>query len=240
MKANKNSSENIVFQAFDNREALASALTAAIVAQLQSDISLKHTASLAVSGGSTPIPLFLKLSMANLDWQHVTITLVDERWIDNTHEDSNEKLVRDYLLHNRAVAATFVPLKNSAATPFEGTRDLSVSLAALNDRFSVSILGLGEDGHTASFFPQADNLLQALAIHSDDLCLGIDPKTALHLRMTLTLPRILASRQIIIHFTGEKKRLVYQQALEEGPVTSLPIRAIIRQNQTPVTVYWAP
>jgi 6-phosphogluconolactonase len=229
-----------MFYEFDNQEALTSSLTEAIATRLQQDLASYNHASLAVSGGNTPIPLFQQLSRLDLDWKKIIVTLVDERWVSNTHKDSNEKLVKDHLLCNKAAAATLIAHKNSATTPFEGCDELTAALAKIPGHFSVTILGMGEDGHTASFFPQADNILQALASDSQHICLGIDPKTAPQLRMTLTLPRILASKQIFVHITGEKKRQVYLKALEKGPIASLPIRAILKQNDTPVTVYWAP
>jgi 6-phosphogluconolactonase len=99
---------------------------------------------------------------------------------------------------------------------------------------------MGNDGHTASLFPQAARLSEALAQDSGKLCLAITPPVAPHERMSLTLPALLHSRRIILHLVGPGKREVYEKALADGPVAEMPIRAVLRQTAAPVTVFWAP
>lgn len=224
---------------FDSRDALTDALAGEILSRLKADIETKGEAGLAVSGGRTPVALFQALSQADLDWSKVIVTLVDERWVSPDHDDSNEKLVRTHLLQNKAAVARFIPHKTAAESPFEAESELNKALAALPDRLTVSILGMGEDGHAASFFPGADTLAKALdaGLHSD--CCAVVPKTAPHPRMTLTLQRILRSDWIVLHLTGAGKKPVLEAALGDGPVTELPVRSVLKQNQTPVSVYWA-
>ncbi|MCF6186211.1 MAG: 6-phosphogluconolactonase [Desulfobulbaceae bacterium] len=102
------------------------------------------------------------------------------------------------------------------------------------------ILGMGGDGHTASLFPGAEKLAAATDMNSGEICMGIAPLTAPHERMTLTLPAILDTRQIVLHITGSEKQDVLKKAMGEGPPEEMPIRFILRQQRTPVAVYWAP
>ena len=191
-------------------------------------------------GGNTPRTLFDALSVLELRWDKVLITLTDERWVDPDHEHSNEKMLREHLLQHKAKTATLVPLKNSAATPFEGEKQLQTALQKLPDVMTLVLFGLGEDGHCASFFPHSPQLNAALDITSGKPCQAIASDQLRQTRMTLSLGRILARKLIILYFTGKKKRQVYQQALSAGSVENLPIRCVLTQQQTPVVVYWAP
>lgn len=227
------------FQSFADKATLATHLAHDVAAMLRAGIAERGTASLVVSGGSTPKPFFEALRQAPIEWKHVVITLADERWVDADHEDSNEKLVREHLLPE---GATFVSLKNAAETPHEGAEAATKAVADnVPLPFDVVILGMGDDGHTASFFPHAAELDAALKPLDDStLCAAITPpEYAPHPRMTLTLPAILDARRIILHITGGSKQEVYAKACESGPVADMPVRAVLRQEHTPVEVYWA-
>lgn len=228
------------FKEFNDPSSLAASLAATVAELLRTGIRKRGGASLAVSGGSTPVPFFAALSEQELDWQQVTITLADERWVDPAETDSNEHLVRRHLLQNRAAAARFVGLKTAAPTAVQGEKECEARLAPVPRPFDVLVLGMGNDGHTASLFPQAERLGEALSPDSGQLCLAITPPAAPHERMTLTLPALLHSRQIILHIVGPEKRAVYEQAMADGPVASMPIRAVLKQESTPVAVFWCP
>lgn len=228
------------FKEFKDSATLVAVLAAQVAELLRAGIKARGRASLVVSGGSTPVPFFAALSELALDWKQVTITLADERWVDPAEADSNERLVRLHLLQNRAAAARFVGLKTVAPTAVQGEKECADRLALLPRPFDVLILGMGNDGHTASLFPQAARLGEALALDSGQLCMAITPPAAPHERMTLTLPALLHSRQIILHLVGAGKRAVYEKALANGPVAEMPIRAVLSQTTTPVTVFWAP
>jgi len=195
---------------FTDRTSLVNELSDRIGSLLTAGITDNGQASLAVSGGSTPVELFEQLSGLDIPWQDVVITLVDERWVDPSDPDSNENLVRTHLLQNNAAAAKFRGMKNSAATASEGETACAEVLQKIHRPFDVLILGMGGDGHTASLFPGAVKLSQATDMHSGEICIGIAPVTAPHERMTLTLPEILASRQIFLHITGQDKRDVLE------------------------------
>ncbi len=225
---------------FPDRENLVVKLADQIVKLLAKGITASGQASLAVSGGSTPVELFEQLSGIDIGWQNVVITLVDERWVEPTVNDSNEHLVRNYLLKNRAAAATFIGMKNSAETATGGHKKCELRLQKVPRPFDVLILGMGGDGHTASLFPGAKKLSLATDMDSTTTCMAIAPLTAPHERMTLTLPAILDSRQIFLHITGEDKKKVLKKATTEGPIEEMPIRFVLRQKSTPLSIYWAP
>jgi len=224
---------------FDTATALAEQLAEQVIAGLRAAIAARGAASLVVSGGRTPLALFEALGSKQLLWERVWITLADERWVPLDSPDSNERVVREQLLVGVAQAARFVPLKNSAATPEQGVPAVAAAVAEMPRPFDVVILGMGEDGHTASWFPQSQQLAAALHPNSAALCAAVHPVTAPHPRMTLTLPALLASRRIVVHISGDAKWRVYQQACQGGPIEELPIRAVLRQTEVPVDVYWS-
>ena len=203
-------------------------------------IAEKGGASLVVSGGSTPKPLFKRLSELDIPWEHVVITLVDERWVAVNDEDSNERLVRTHLLKNRAAKAAFIGMKNEAPTAAAGVQQCERRLRQVPRPFDLVILGMGNDGHTASLFPGARQLAAATAMDSGKICMAVTPPAASHDRMTLTLPAILAANRIFLHIVGAEKLKVLKQALAGGPPQVRPIRVILMQEQVPVTIYHAP
>ena len=223
---------------FENTSALDIELSAKVAKLLVADIAETVSASLVVSGGRTPMGFFHLLSQQMLDWSKVSITLADERWVDADHADSNEKLVRANLLINEAHQATFIGLKNSAADAIVGEPEAEQALAAVG-KFTVLILGMGDDGHTASLFPGADALALGLDMDSGRTCIGVTPTAAPHQRISMTLPRLLDSQQIIIHISGAGKQQVLEQAQAGDDVKALPIRAIFLQQQAPLAIYWA-
>lgn len=223
---------------YPNSQLLIEDLAAYIVKDLKQAIDKKGHASIAVSGGKTPIPLFKLLSQQDLDWHNVFITLVDDRWVDDTDDASNEKLVLNYLLQNKAKLANFVGLKNSCDNPFDGAEITDKILNKIPMPIDVLILGMGEDGHTASLFPGAANLRVGLDMKSGRKVVGMTPLTAPLDRITLTLPTILDSQNIYLHLVGESKMQVLQQAEKGDDINQMPIRAILQQNKVNVIGFW--
>ncbi len=190
---------------FEDRDDLAEALAGSVAGSLRAAITERGEASLVVSGGSTPKPLFEHLSRRPLAWGNVRVTLADERWVPADHEDSNERLIRRCLLVEEAAAATLIGLKTSDATPEEGCRACEQALAGIPRPFDVVILGMGGDGHTASLFPGAPELPAGLDLSSRRTCLAIRPPEAPQPRMSLTLAALVDSRRLVLHVTGEEK-----------------------------------
>ena len=222
---------------FRDREQLAAALADAVAANLKAGAATRGAASLAVSGGSTPARFFRALSeRADVPWDKVTVTLVDERWVDESSERSNGRLVRANLLTGRAAAAAFVPLYQGGSVP--DARAAGLAQGQVPQPFDVVVLGMGNDGHTASFFPGGDMLAEALT--------GAGPVVAIRApgagepRVTLTLRVLLAARALYLHIEGEEKVETLRRAEGEGPVEDMPVRAILRQTETPLTIYWCP
>lgn len=224
---------------FPDQQKLVSALAEHLAAALRKDIAERHRASLVVSGGSTPVPLFEQLSALDMPWQQVLITLADERWVDADSPDSNEALVRRCLLKKRAAAAAFIGLKTEAATAAAGAADCEARLTALPRPFTAVILGMGNDGHIASLFPCAPQLAEAADLRCTRRCAALRPQTAPHERISLTLPVLLDAREIILHITGPEKKAVLERALADGPPEDMPVRFLLHQQTVPVSVYWA-
>ena len=223
---------------FENASALDIALSEKVAGLLGASIAAKGSASLVVSGGRTPMGFFHLLSQQILDWSKVTVLLADERWVDADHADSNEKLVRENLLINEASQASYLPLKNAADQAVDGEAECAQALAELGT-FTVLILGMGDDGHTASLFPGAEALPAGLALDSGRSCIAVTPTAAPHERISMTLPRLLNTERLIVHISGQNKQKVLEQANAGNNVEELPIRAILQQTQVPATVYWA-
>jgi len=223
---------------FDDPDTLARTLAAEIAAALAAAVDARGAASLVVSGGSTPRPLFAVLSGLALPWERVTVTLADERWVPADDDASNEALVRRRLLTGAAAGARFVGLRNAAATPEAGRDACEAALAAVPRPFDVVVLGMGGDGHTASLFPDAPELAEGLGTRR--LCVPVRPPAAPHARMSLSLHALLDSRRLVVHVTGDDKWRVYRAALEDGPVDRLPIRAVLSSGHPDLSVFWAP
>lgn len=220
---------------FTDGGAAAADLATRIATLLSEAIAARGTASLALSGGRSPKPVLEALARTPLDWSKIVVTLVDERWVAPDAPDSNERLLRDTLLTGPAAAAQFVPMKNDAADAYAGQPAVEAVFAAIPWPLDIVLLGMGEDGHTASLFPAAAELADGLS--STARTIAVTPPTAPHQRLSLTASAILAARHIFLQISGDAKKAVYAQALEDGPVEELPIRLALLQAQTPVEVW---
>jgi 6-phosphogluconolactonase len=223
-----------------DRATQAANLAAAIAAQLAEGLSRRALASLVVSGGSTPYPMYAQLAQQKLDWSRVRITLADERWVAIDHPDSNERQVRASLLRDGGAAARLIGLKNDASRPAEGAAAAWAAVEAMPRPFDAVLLGMGEDGHVASLFPNSPELASGLDALARPACIAVQPSLAAHTRLSLNLAALLQSRRIFIQIIGALKWRVYEKARAAGPLEDMPIRAILRQNTVPVEVYWCP
>ncbi|MBO0664107.1 6-phosphogluconolactonase [Jiella sp. MQZ9-1] len=229
------------FHRYANREDLAEALATGVAAVLAGAIATSGAARLAVSGGSTPKRFFERLSAIGLDWQEVTITLVDERWVPEESARSNAAMLRRHLLQGPAAAAHFVPFYEPSARPEEVHETLEERFQRIGRRFDVVILGMGTDGHTASWFPNAPGLADCLD-PKGDLSVGIvHPKDMDEPRVTLTFPMLADARLLALHIEGEEKLATFQAAQAAGSVEDMPVRAILRADRPePLNIFWAP
>jgi len=219
---------------------LAQALAADVARTLARAIDARGGASLIVSGGRTPVKFFEQLRAQPIEWRRVCIALADERWVDPSDPGSNEKMVREVLLKDRAAQARFAGLKNAAPSPDLGAVSAWETFARIPRPFDVTLLGMGDDGHTASLFPGSPNLSIALAASAAAGCVGMWSPSAPHPRLSLNLSALLDSRRILILIEGEGKLSTYEAAGGAGPAEEMPVRAVLRQSRVPVEVIWAP
>lgn len=226
--------------AYPDPEALARALAAHVAQALLTRIRADGTASLALSGGRTPARFLKTLSTAPLDWARIIVTLVDERWVPETSERSNAALVRAHLLAGAAARARFVPLYTGAPTPEDGLEAAEAAARALPFPFAAVVLGMGDDGHTASFFPHADGLADAIDPGTSKRLAAIRAEAAGEPRITFTLPPLLAADTLLLHIEGKAKRDVLDEAAGPGPENAMPIRAVLDHAQRPLDVLWCP
>lgn len=225
---------------FPDPTALAHALAGEIRVDLEEAVGARRAASLVVSGGRTPKQLFKQLSTEQTDWKNVWITLADERWVDTASEDSNERLVRENLVTGAAAGARFVGLKNPAVTPEAGVEWSWRALSRVPRPFDIVMLGMGNDGHTASLFPGSMALARGLDVTVAPGCIAVNALAAPHARISLNLAAILDARRIVLHIEGDAKWQIYQRARTPGSTAELPIRAVLHQKEVPVDVFWAP
>lgn len=222
---------------FQTQTALIDELSKNIIANLENAININGEASLLVSGGSTPKPLFKKLSESDIAWYKVTIALCDERWVPNNHKDSNEKFVKELLLVGFAKEAKFIPMYQEGVNIEDAQQICSDIYKNELFPFDVIILGMGSDGHTASLFPNNIKLEESFNDETK-LCIYMEPDTAPHKRMSLTKNAILSSNNIYLHFEGEEKQAVYKKVLDGIDKNEMPISSIINQNKKSIEVYY--
>ena len=221
---------------FPSRAELAGTLAATIAGKLSDAMAARGHGFVAVSGGSTPALLFAELSEAAIDWGKVTVTLIDERLVPPTSPRSNARLVADKLLQGPAAAARFVPLYHGADDGDEAAMLARTALGKLPWPLDVAVLGMGGDGHTASFFPDAADVAELLAADADKLVLPVESVAAHEHRLTLTLGKIVEAGFLALHIEGPDKRQVLDRALGGE---KLPIRAAIEASPRPVEIFWA-
>lgn len=221
---------------FPSREALAETLADDVAAVLSAAIEARGNAVLAVSGGTTPGRFFDALSKRSLDWANVVVTLVDERFVPETHDRSNARLVSERLLVNEARLARFLPLYHDG-TADEAARQAEAGFALFGARLDAAILGMGTDGHTASFFPDADELAALLQPTNPRSVLPVHAPSAGEPRLTFSLARLLETGFLALHIEGDEKRAVLDNALAPGG--DRPVSAVFTHSHRPVPVYWA-
>jgi 6-phosphogluconolactonase len=222
----------MILETYPDREMMMLSLADKIAGQLGEFLRRDSRATLSVPGGTTPGPIFDTLSGVDIDWANVAVVLNDERWVPESSDRSNTRLVRQRLIRGRAAQARLIPLYAPAETPEE-------MLPALEDGLrphlpiSVLLLGMGADMHTASLFPGADRLEDALSPQAPIL-LPMRAAAAGEPRITLTAPVLKAAFHIHILITGPEKRAALDRALTLPP-SEAPVRAVLDS----ATVHWA-
>lgn len=225
---------------FSDTETLAQQLADSVAGKMRAILEERGKVSLAVSGGKTPALFFQKLSQQELDWAKVLVTLVDDRWVEDSDEASNAKLVKENLLINNATLAYFVPLKNTEASAAEGLMTSENRLHEQVDELDIVVLGMGLDGHTASWFPESEALTACLDEQAAACCCAVMDAPDFPQRMTMSLSLVLRSKNIYLHFEGEDKNQVFEQVCHEQEkhnLEQMPVRSVLFQSQVPVNIY---
>ena len=212
---------------YPDREAQAAALARMVSGQLSQAIGARGRATLCVPGGTTPAAFLRALAGEAVDWPRLTVLLNDERWVAPDHERSNARLLGETLLKGAASAARYVPLWRDTPTPEEGLAQLEPAVRACLP-IDVLVLGMGNDGHTASLFPGADRLAEALDPECRPVLAAMRAPGAPEPRITLTLPVLLAAREIHLLIAGRDKRDTLDRVSGDGPIAEAPVRAILK------------
>ena len=218
---------------YPDRELMMLALADKVASQLRRALEVEERVTLCVPGGTTPGPVFDILSGLDLDWARVWVLLNDERWVDETSPRSNTALLRNRLLRGAAALAHLVPLYASAETPEERLEELSRGVRAALP-LTVLMLGMGTDMHTASLFPGADHLTEALAPDAPPV-MALRADAAGEPRITLTAPVLRAAMHCHLLITGAEKRAALERAASL-PETEAPVRIVLSN----ATIHWAP
>lgn len=225
---------------FETTSALAEGLADRVAATLSAAIAADGEATLAVSGGSTPKAFFEALSTRAIDWPKVKVTLVDERFVPEDNPRSNHLLVKTHLLKNAAAVAEFVPLYRPEATIEEAAVTASGIVPGMAKPFDVAILGMGADGHTASFFPGGDHLAAALDLALPRRVITMQAPGAGEARLTLSFSALQDAGLLVVHIEGAEKKSVLDKALSGSDEAEMPIRAVLERAATTPEIYWAP
>jgi len=229
------------FKSYKAKEDMIAAAVEFMSAHIEATLSQNRHAGLLLSGGSSPRPIYQALSEKNIAWERVNIGLVDERWVEPGQAGSNRDFIHDSLLRNKAKSANFIAMKSAHETAALGAAEINSRYQAAFNPADLCVMGMGLDGHTASWFPGAQDLHVALDINNQDIVCAQNaagcPVAGLHPeRITLTLPAVMAARHIILLIAGDEKKAVFDAAVNKS-VKEAPVKALLNAG-TKLTVFW--
>lgn len=226
---------------FKDQNELQEALRDFFVERIERSLQRHSKTTVLLSGGNSPLPFYRMLGQHDIDWERLHLALVDERWVPQSDPNSNEGLLRGAL--GEVAAKRLTGMYNGAAEPGDAVAEINARYDALPRPWALGLMGLGPDGHTASLFPNADGLGNALS--TKESCAAItaqpSPVTGSNIkRMTLSLSALLGIEHLVLLFTGEAKWTVYASACTIADKQSLPISYLLQQNEIPIDVFWSP
>lgn len=226
------------FHEFGDRLTASEAVADWIAEALARALEGQESASLVVSGGSTPVHCFEALARTPLAWPRVSVFMSDERCVPSDHADSNEAMIRRTLLTGQAADAELVPVYRQGLDVDGMCSALDRRLAAESVPFSAVLLGMGADGHFASLFPDFEALETGLDLENGGRCLPVSTVASPHPRISLTLASLVRTHELILLAFGEAKRSVLEDAARGRG--DYPVQALLAQDRTPVRIAWAP
>ena len=222
---------------FADRTALAAAIAAQIVADLERALAKDGEASLIVPGGTTPVAVFEQLKATRIAWEKVTIIPCDERWVAPEHADSNEGLIKRHLMTGVVAKARFISLYRPRSTPAKALKEVTKAIATIGQPFSSVFLGMGEDGHFASLFPGRAEAEKALATDLAASVMVLTEPAKGHRRIGLTLASLIHCSHVLLAVTGAEKRIVLDRAIADIGANIYPIASLLRQQRTPIDIF---
>ena len=221
---------------FKNPASMAEGLASSVAGQLNQAIAEQGVATLVVSGGRSPVAFFQSLIKQPVDWSKVVVSLADERWVPVEHADSNAGLLKKHLLQGPAAKARFLSLYSAAAN-LDGAAEQADRLLAELPAIDVLVLGMGDDGHTASLFPNSPNLAEALQPDGSRRCWPMLAPSVPHQRLTMSRALLASARYTVLSIAGDSKLHTLSEALAGDDVAGMPIRAFL---QPTLEIYWCP
>ena len=235
------------FNEFSSRDELAKTLAATIAEPLAELSHGGRVACVAFSGGSTPKQMLARFAghWERFNADNIVVTLIDERFVPPSDQLSNQRMLNDHLFTQTAdgerAASTFVPLFHGGASSLEDCSFAEKTIAnrLAGAQFTACVMGMGLDGHTASWFPDGDNLDAATSDATPAMFVPMNANSAQVERLTMTLPPIVRARHVFLHIEGEDKRAIFEQAQGEGDANELPVRHLLRHPDIELHVYWA-
>ncbi len=230
----------VQIESFPTADAWAATIAGRLEETLAAAVIANGNALFAGPGGSTPSPVYARLAQADIGWDRIAVTLVDERYVPETSPESNARLIKDVLLQGPAAAATFVPLYHSEVTVDRAAAMAALTLAAAGSRFDAVLLGMGEDGHICSMFPNSPTLKTLLSPTLKPTVLGVphgrDGAAPSLERLSINLPYLISAGRVILAIRGAAKRSVFEREADGDPATQ-PIAAMIAA-EVPLEVVW--
>lgn len=223
-------------------DALAAAVAKRALSAIDCALQERGKAVAAIAGGRTTPPVLRYLAAERRDWSKLTVLPTDERWVAAYDADCNLRQ-----LHESFIGVAGVHWIGLAPQRPRGKANATYANSALEKvdaAFDLCLLGMGADGHFASLFPGAENLQDALDLATLDAAIAIVPdpmpSAGPYPRISLTLARLLHSRQIILAITGADKRAMLDRALDENDPLNLPVAALLRAPGRTIEIHWSP